>query len=76
MSLSRRDHLNWCKERALTYLANGDQTNAVLSFLSDMSKHEETTLANPTGAILAQLGTFALMSGNDLEIRRWIEGFN
>lgn len=36
------EHLQWCKDRALAYLDRGDVTNALASFVSDMSKHEGT----------------------------------
>lgn len=39
---TREEHLKWCKERAIRYLDEDDVETAIKSFLSDMSKHEET----------------------------------
>lgn len=39
---SQREHIDWCKKRALEYVDDGDLTNAYASFMSDMSKHDET----------------------------------
>jgi len=40
--MERSEHLQWCKDRANQYVKNGDIQEAFASFLSDMSKHEET----------------------------------
>ncbi len=70
--MDRNEHLQWCKDRALEYLDNGDITNAFTSFASDMGKHPNTDI----GAALMQLGMMYLLSGNRQDMRRWIEGFN
>jgi len=71
--MDRKTHLEWCKKRAHEYLARGDIPNAVTSMLSDMNKHPETALNNPT---LAMLGMLAVQSGSETEARRFIDGFN
>ena len=69
----RAKHLEWCKQRARGYLAEGDGMNAVTSMLSDLQKHPETRLQ---GGVLTLLGMKAGMSGDIDECRRFIEGFN
>jgi hypothetical protein len=69
--MTRKEHLAWCKKRALEYLDRGDVANAVASMMSDLGKHPETKY-NP------MLGMFGLMvaRNNDMiEARRFIEGF-
>ena len=73
--MTRAEHLQWCKNRAMEYVKIGDFNNAVTSMLLDLSKHEET-MASSTG-VCAQLGMFELMNGPTREkITRFIEGFN
>jgi hypothetical protein len=38
--MTRAEHLQWAKDRALAYLPN-DTTQAMGSFVSDLRKHEE-----------------------------------
>lgn len=71
--MTRQEHLEWCKKRALEYLDKGDVTNAVASMMSDLSKHPETETKNP---FLNQLGLMAAASGDVREARRFITGFN
>lgn len=40
--LTRAEHLEWCKERALQYVDAGDYDQAVTSMLSDLIQHDET----------------------------------
>ncbi len=40
--MTREEHLQWCKDRALEYVEEGDLTQAFTSFQSDMRKHKET----------------------------------
>lgn len=70
---TREEHLAWCKQRAHEYLSRGDLTNAVTSMMFDMQKHEETKVSNPA---LTMLGMFAVQSGDEREVRRYIDGFN
>jgi hypothetical protein len=72
--MTRQEHLDWAKQRALEYAQRGDIKNAVASMLSDLSKHPE--LERHAGG---DLGMMMLMSGNmrdPLECERWIKGFN
>ena len=72
--LDRQEHLAWCKGRALKYLDAGDLQNAIASMMSDMNKHPETEL--DSGGALAMLGMNAVITGDQNEARRFIEGFN
>ena len=70
MSMSRDDHLYWCKSRAVDYLDRGEIREGILSFLSDMQKHEET---KSHGALMFLLG----MSNNTrAEVKKFILDFN
>lgn len=71
--MTRQQHLEWCKKRALEYLDKGDVQNAVTSMMSDMQKHDETKFNSPT---LNMLGIMAIRSGDIHEARRYIVGFN
>lgn len=70
MSVTRDEHLEWCKKRALEYVERGDYTNAVKSMLSDLRKHPETAkLLNPFSAL------FGVTARSEEDARRFIEGF-
>lgn len=72
--MTREEHLDWCKQRALLYVDAGDLTGAFASMGSDLRKHEETKDHAAT-----RLGMMLLMSGNlntPDEMRKFIEGFN
>ncbi len=70
---TRKEHMDWCKQRALEYLP-GDPQQAIASMLSDLDKHDETS--NPA---MAQLTMMLMLSGHlstPDQVRRHIEGFN
>lgn len=72
--MTRQEHLQWCKKRALEYCDRGDLQNAFASMASDLQKHPET---ENHSAI--QLGMLQLMSGfldTPEKMRHFIEGFN
>jgi len=74
MTITREDHLKWCKSRALEILDTGDIPGAWASFASDMGKHP---LTEDHSALM--LGHMLLLSGHnntDGEMRLFIEGFN
>lgn len=71
--MTRKEHLAWCKERALVYVNNGDLALAVVSMSSDMNKHPETRTS--INSATSMLGMAALMTG-ERDVRQWIEGFN
>jgi len=72
--MTRTEHLEWCKQRALEYVAAGDFNQAFASMGSDLGKHPETE--NHSGI---RLGMMLLMSGNldtAQAMKKFIEGFN
>ena len=72
--MTRSEHLDWCKERALEYVDAGDLGQAYASMVSDLGKHPET---QDHPAIM--LGMMLMMSGqlsNPSEMRDFINGFN
>jgi hypothetical protein len=72
--MTRQDHVDWCKKRALEYVASGDLPQALTSMASDLGKHDET---RNHSAI--QLGMMLLVGGHlgtPDKMRKFIEGFN
>lgn len=67
----REEHLAWCKQRALQYLDQHDIQNAICSMMSDMKEHPET----PVNQGIAMLGIMIAAQQDEIEARRWIEGF-
>ena len=72
--MTRGEHLQWCKDRAMEYVNAGDLSQAFASFSSDMSKHSETAThsALPLGFSLM----FAGHLGTTDKMEKWILGFN
>lgn len=73
-TVSRQEHLDWCKRRAIEYVDAGDLDQAFASMGSDLGKHDETR--NHSGI---ELGMMMLMGGHlksPSEMRKFIEGFN
>lgn len=72
--MTRQEHLDWCKRRALEYVDRGDLKNAYASMCSDLNKHNET--ANHPAIMLGMM----LMMWNNLstpnQMRDFINGFN
>lgn len=72
--MTRSEHLDWCKKRALAYAAQGNRNDAKASFLSDMRKHPATK-NHPTMTLMVELfGGGCLATAADMA--RFIEGFN
>ena len=73
--MTRSEHVEWAKKRALEYIDNGgDISGAWSSMASDLSKHSETS--NHAGL---QLGMMMLMGGHLSDVpkmRKFIEGFH
>jgi len=72
--MTRSQHLQWCKDRALAYCDKGDVVQAWASMTSDLRKHPdlETHLA-------IELGQMMLMAGHldtPAKMKEFIEGFN
>lgn len=71
--MTRTEHMQWCKERALALVDDGDLVGALASMASDVRKHPDTA-GNPTLTMLLTLvGPQHL--GDPLSMRRFIEGF-
>lgn len=72
--MDRKEHLEWCKKRAIEYVDVGDLPNAWASMCSDLGKHEETR-DHPA----IKLGMMLYMSGNlssPKQMKDFILGFN
>lgn len=75
--MDRQQHLNWCKQRAMEYVASGDLLEAVTSMMSDLTKHPET--AKSSDGVLAAIGLLArqqAQSSDRAGVVRYIQGFN
>ncbi|UOQ96645.1 hypothetical protein MUN81_15520 [Hymenobacter sp. 5317J-9] len=71
-SMTRAQHLQWAKTRALEYLDAGNLTDAWASFVSDLGKHPETA-----GNSTIELGMLEMMMGGlntAAKLRHHIEG--
>ena len=72
--MTRKEHLDWCKERALEYVDINDLGSAYTSMVSDISKHEDTRNHEAIN-----LGMMLMMSGGlstSDKMRDFINGFN
>jgi hypothetical protein len=69
-TVTRDEHLAWCKKQALECVDAGDLTNAVASMGSDLKKHPDTD--NPA---LNVIGMMYVTDGDIAAVKRWIEGF-
>ena len=79
MTETAKEHMAWCKKRALGYLDRTSKfyspRDAVASMVSDLGKHRETRklIENP---VIAGLGLIALTSKDQhKEAERFITGF-
>lgn len=71
---TRAEHLAWCKQRALEYVDEGDNNEALASMMSDLGKHPDTQGHGAIGLGVAMAAAGALNSAD--EMRKFIEGFN
>lgn len=72
--MTRSEHVDWCKRRALEYVEQGDVQNAYASMASDLRKHRETE-DHPAIMLGMQLMMIGDLSTPD-KMRQFIEGFN
>ena len=56
-----REHVQWCKQRALEYAKRGELGNALNSLASDLGKHPDT--AGERYAQVVRLGMSLMLSG-------------
>ena len=77
--MTRQEHLNWCKQRALEYLQPGPYfslDDAMASMVSDLGKHDETRHhVEVTVPLMFQLRMGGQLNTPD-EMRKFIQGFN
>lgn len=72
--MTRDEHLQWCKARALEYVEMGRLNEAMASMLSDMRKHPETK--DHAGCrLLVEMKIAGHLNTRDA-MRKFINGFN
>jgi hypothetical protein len=74
--MDRFEHLRWCKERAMEYVIDGNNSEALASMASDLGKHPDTLSLS---SMCVGLGMGLLVAGQLDSIdqgRKFIEGFN
>ena len=71
---TRAEHLAWCKQRALEYVDQGDNTQALASMCSDLGKHSDTVGHGAIGLGVSMAAAGALETSD--QMREFIEGFH
>ena len=72
--MTRSEHLQRCKDRAIEYINNGDIQQGITSMMSDLTKHPETE--NHAGIGLA-MGFLMIGKPSTIsEAEKFINGFN
>lgn len=74
--MTRAEHLQWAKTRALEYVTAGDLSQAFASLGSDLGKHPELAGARQLNADLGAQLFFAGHLKTPEKMREWINGFN
>jgi hypothetical protein len=72
--MTRAEHLQWAKDRALQYADQGDLSGAMASITSDLNKHPDT--AGHAGSELMMMLALGGHMNTPAQIRDFIEGFN
>jgi hypothetical protein len=72
--MTRAEHLQWAKDRALEYADRGEVSEAMASLASDLGKHPDTA-AHPAIELMVMLAMGGHLSQPG-ELRKFIEGFN
>jgi heme O synthase-like polyprenyltransferase len=72
--MTRAEHLQWSKDRALAYCEKGDYKNAMSSMMSDLEKHPETQ--NHAGNQIGLMMMLGGMLNSRHECERFINGYN
>ena len=70
--VTRADHLNWAKDRALEYADQGDAARTIGSLRTGLGKHPGT--AGHDGILLGALLAMNGHLGTPAEIREFVEG--
>jgi hypothetical protein len=74
VTVTRAEHLEWCKRRAKAYIEEGKFSDAIASMCSDLKKHRETE-----DHVGIELGMLMAMGGHlstRESIIKFIDGFN
>ena len=74
--MTRQEHLQWCKDRALEYVKRGDNVNALASMLSDLGKHDETAHSLKSCGPLAMMMQMSGQLSTAKQMEDFIKGFN
>lgn len=74
--MTRQEHMNWCKQRALEYVDKGDLNSAHASMISDLGKHDETRSSAEIGGSLGMTLMLAGKLSTPKQMRDFINGFN
>src|SRR5262249_1375543 len=69
---TREEHLQWCKDRALEYLDEGNLASAIASMTSDLTKHPETAVIPSALTVVA---VTYILNHDYAGARNWITGF-
>lgn len=72
--MNRKEHLEWCKKRAIEYVDRGDLVGAFASMSSDLNKHPETQ--NHMGIEMGMTMVVGGFLNTPDEMRKYINGFN
>jgi len=72
--MTRAEHLQWCKDRAIEYIQGGDISQGITSMMSDMRKHQETTSESCMTLCMMMLKSGQLTTQQEAE--KFINGFN
>ena len=73
-NMTRTEHMQWAKKRALEYVEAGNLTEAFSSIASDLQKHPDT--ADHIGVQLGMMQMMTGMLGTPDKMRDFITGFN
>ncbi len=72
--MTRQEHLEWCKKRALEYVDMDDIGQAWASMASDLREHPETE--KHAGIELGMMMVMAGHLASPVKMREFILGFN
>lgn len=73
MGIERGEYISLAKQKALSYLDDGDVLGAVKSLTLDLRAHPDTREAMKH---MGMSGILAAASGDKRLVRTWIDGFN
>jgi hypothetical protein len=71
--MTRAEHLQWCKDRALEYVSRDDLEGAYISMISNLLEHNET---RDIGSRFGMDLMFIAELSTSEKMKKFIEGFN